>query len=191
MAIALPSARNMFGRLQNAISPSSKTRVDQIKGFHQSLDDFRWIAEDIATRPTRLAELILLALSVKSHHDASGKGARGVWFPGDVIDPRTGWSQEIPVVWRLLWPDYITRRLINYSNPAGTTTNSDLKLAGGLIHLEALIRTFDVRKRTIVSKGDNLNTTFWERRGSTTTNSPPVYILCLFGMHQRYHRYVP
>ena len=32
---------------------------------------------------------------------------------------------------------------------------------------------------------------FWERKGSTTTKSPPAYLLRLFGMHQCYHRYVP
>jgi hypothetical protein len=50
---------------------------------------------------------------------------------------------------------------------------------------------FDIWERTVLSKGDNLSTTFWERRGSTTINSPPVYLLRLFGMHQRFHQYVP
>ena len=101
MAIALPGARNMSGRLQNTISPSIKTRVVLSKGVHQAFDDFRWITEDIATSPTRLAELIPLAPSAEGHHDASGKGAGGVWFPDDAINPRTGWSHDIPVVWRL------------------------------------------------------------------------------------------
>ena len=191
MAIALPGARNMFGRLQNAISPKSKTRVDLSKGVHQALDDFRWIAKDLTSRPTRIAELIPLAPSAEGHHDASGKGAGGAWFPGDTLQPREGWQADIPVLWRLEWPDYITRLLVTSDNPTGTITNSDLELAGGLIHLEALAQTFDTRERTIVSKGDNLNTTFWERKGSTTTNSPPAYLLRLFGIHQRYHRYVP
>jgi hypothetical protein len=191
MAIALPGARNMFGRLQNAISPKSKTRVDLSKGVHQALDDFRWIAKDLTSRPTRIAELIPLAPSAEGHHDASGKGAGGAWFPGNTLQPREGWQADIPVLWRLEWPDYITRLLVSSDNPTGTITNSDLELAGGLIHLEALAQTFDTRERTIVSKGDNLNTTFWERKGSTTTNSPPAYLLRLFGIHQRFHRYVP
>ena len=191
MAIALPGARNMFGCLQNAILPLSKNRVYLSKGVHQALNDFRWIAEDIATRPTRLAKLILVALSDEGHHNASCKGSGGVWFPGDAIDSMKGWSQDIPIVWRLQWPDYITRSLITSSNLAGIITNSDLELAGALIHLEALVQTFDVHERTIVRKGDNLNTTFWERKGSNITNSPPAYLLSRFGMHQRYHRYVP
>ena len=95
MAIALPGACNMFVHLQNAILPLSKTWVDLRKGFHQA---FRWIAEDIATQPMRLAELIPIGPSTEGHHDASGKGAGCIWFPGDAIDPRTGWSQDIPMV---------------------------------------------------------------------------------------------
>jgi hypothetical protein len=94
-------------------------------------------------------------------------------------------------VWRFQWPQYIVDHLIIEKNPNGTLTNSDLELAGGLIHLDALAQAFDFREQTALSKGDNLNTTFWERKGSTTTNKPPAYLLRLFGMHQRYHRYVP
>ena len=47
-------------------------------------------------------------------------------------------------------------------NPNGTITNSDLELAGGLLHLEALTQAFDITKRTVLSEGDNLSATFWE-----------------------------
>jgi hypothetical protein len=194
MALALPGARNMFSRLQNALDKDSKTRVSLDKGVHQALEDFRWMADDIAARPTRIAELVPLSPSAEGHHDAAGStgaGAGGVWFPSDTLRPREGWKAEVPVVWRFQWPECITSRLITSENPKGTITNSDLELAGGLFQFESLVQTFDVRERTALSKGDNLNTTFWERKGSTTTNSPPAYILRLFGMHQRYHRYVP
>ena len=191
MSIALPGSRNMFGRLQDALSKGSKTRIDLSKGVHQALDDFRWLAKDLTSRPTRLAELIPLAPVAEGHHDASGSGAGGVWFPGDELQPRHGYKPDVPLLWRLKWPEFITRLLVTDENPDGTITNSDLELAGGLIHLEAIAQSFDVRERTVVSKGDNLNTTFWERKGSTTCNSPPAYLLRLFGMHQRYHRYLP
>ena len=75
----------MFGHLQNALSKGSKTRIDLTKGVHQALGDFRWIAKDLTSRPTRLAELIPLAPVADGHHDASGKGAGEVWFPGDEL----------------------------------------------------------------------------------------------------------
>ena len=46
MAIALPGARHMCGRLQNALSLQSKTRVCLKKGVHQALEDFRWLADN-------------------------------------------------------------------------------------------------------------------------------------------------
>ena len=81
MSIALPDSRNMFGRLQDALSKGSKTRIDLSKGVHQALDDFRWLAKDLTSRPTRLAELIPLAPVAEGHHDASGSGAGGGLVP--------------------------------------------------------------------------------------------------------------
>ena len=52
MSIALPGSRNIFGRLQNALSKGSKTRIDLNKGVHQALDDFRWIAKDLTSGTT-------------------------------------------------------------------------------------------------------------------------------------------
>ena len=52
MLIALPGSLNMFGRLQNAPSKGSKTQIDLTKGVHQALDNFRWIAKDLTSRPT-------------------------------------------------------------------------------------------------------------------------------------------
>ena len=191
MSIALPGSRNLFGQLQKALSDSNGGRVTLKRGVHQALDDFRWIANDLASRPTRIAELVPLTPVAEGHHDASGKGAGGIWFPGEGLVPRTGIDATKPVVWRLEWPADVTADIVSSDNPTGTITNSDLELAGGLLHLDAAVQSFDVRERTIVSKGDNLNTTFWERKGSATSNSAPAFLLRMFGIHQRYHRYVP
>ncbi len=43
----------------------------------------------------------------------------------------------------------------------------------------------------MLSKGDNFSTTFWERKGSTSTALAPAYLLRLLGIRQRMHRYVP
>lgn len=72
-----------------------------------------------------------------------------------------------------------------------TINNSDLELAGGFIQLEALAQTFHMRERTVLSQGDDLNATFREQQVSTTYNLPPSYLLCMFGIHQRCHRYIP
>ena len=66
-----------------------------------------------------------------------------------------------------------------------------MELAGGTLNLEALVQSFDVQERTVLRKTDNLNTLFWSRAGSATTDKVPTHLLCLFGIHQRFHRYIP
>ena len=96
-----------------------------------------------------------------------------------------------PLLWRFEWQDYIQKRLISDRNPTGTISISDLELAGGLIHLDVLCQRYDIRERTILSKTDNLAALFWQRKGSTTSDTVPPYLLRLFGMHQQLHHYVP
>ena len=160
------------------------------RDVHRALDDFRWLFNDITSRPTRLAELIPLASAAEGHHDASGAGAGGIWFPSPSLKPREGFRNG-PVVWRLRWPEYIVNQLVTSTNPNGSISNSDLELAGGLLHLEALAQCFDARERTALSKTDNLNALFWQRKASSSSDKVPPHLLRLFGIHQRYHRYVP
>ena len=190
MALALPGARHLFSHMQHALSNKLKTRVTLSRGVHDALADFRWILNDLKRRPTRIAELVPLLAAAEGHHDASGKGAGGVWFPAKHLVPREGYKSQ-PVLWRLKWPQHIIDQLVTMENPSGTVSNSDLELAGGLLHLEAIAQCFDVRERTVLSKTDNLNTLFWQRKGSSTTEKVPAHLLRLFGMHQRFHRYVP
>ena len=194
MALALPGARNMFSVMQHALSTCKKTRVALTKGVHQAIQDFTWMFKDIVSRPTRIAELVPLLASTMGYHDASGEGAGGVWFPHQSLSPRGSIADRLPhqpIVWRYRWPQDIINSLVTDTNPSGTITNLDLELAGGLLHLDALAQYYDVRERTILSKTDNLATLYWQRKGSATTTKPPAYLLRLFGIHQRFHRYVP
>jgi hypothetical protein len=127
----------------------------------------------------------------EGHHNASGTGAGGIWFPGPLFHARDGYDLSPPVVWRHRWPQHVISRLVTDSNPCGSITNSDLELAGGLLHLNALSNCFDIHARTVLSKGDNLSTTFRERKGSTSTSAAPAYLLRLFGIHQHIHHYIP
>ena len=190
MSLALPGARHLFSHMQHAMSSKLKGRVALNKGVHGALEDFRWMLKDIESRQTRIAELVPLLPSAEGHHDASGLGAGGVWFPSEHLVAREGFENK-PIVWRIKWPQYIIDRLVTSENPDGTISNSDLELAGGLLHLEALSQTFDIRERTVLSKTDNLNTLFWQRKGSATTEKVPAHLLRMFGIHQRFHRYVP
>lgn len=85
MSIALPGSRNIFSHMQSALSVKKGNRVTLDKGVHSALEDFRFILKDISKRPTRIAELVPLLASAMGHHDASGTGAGGVWFPSTHI----------------------------------------------------------------------------------------------------------
>ncbi len=173
MSLALPGSRNIFSTMQNALTSKTGGRLALDKGVHHTLEDFRWVQENISTRPTWIGEVVPLLPVAKGHHDTLGLGAGRIWFPGPHLAHRTGFASTQPHVWRHQWPDFISSRLVTADNPHGSITNSDLELAGGLLHLDALSQCFDIREWTVLSKGDNLSTTFWERRGSTSTNSPP------------------
>ena len=191
MALALPGARHLFSHMQLALVQKFGTRVSLKKGVHAAIDDFRLLLKDLQVRPTRIAELVPLNASAVGHHDASGIGAGGVWFPAQHLARRDQHKHGTPIVWRHQWPSYIRDELVTEANPNGKITNSDLELAGGILHLQALVQMYDVRERTVLSKTDNLAALFWQRKGSATTEKCPAHLLRLFGFHQRYHRYVP
>ena len=88
---------------------------------------------------------------------------------------------EIPVA---------SQRLHTDSNPKGTITNSNLELAGGLVHLYAICEAFNICEQMLLSKTDNLATLFWQQKGSATTDMCPNCILDIFGVHQHLHRYI-
>ena len=54
--------------------------------------------------------------------------------------------------------------------------------------MEALAQTFDICERTVLSKTDNLNSLFWQRKASATTDKAPAHLLRLFGFHYRTRR---
>ena len=127
---------NIFSTMQHTLTNKAKGRIALKKEVHNALDDFRWMHNNIATRPTRIAEIIPLLPAAEGHHDASGIGAGGVWFLGDNITPRKGYVRGNPILWQYKWPQYIVDRLITDQNPNGTISNSDLELAGGLFQLQ-------------------------------------------------------
>ena len=205
MSLALPGTRGLFSALQAALRTSDGHRLRLDKGFHDALNDFRWIHQDLDGRPTRLQELVPVAPTLTGAHDASGKGAGGVWFPAGAAIPRRARVKSLradgsirrhrltaahPIVWRCPVPREAQDRLVSFTNKSGDITNSDLELAGSFFHQEAAVQCYDVRERTTKDATDNLATMFWTRKGSTTTIGPPAQLLRMATIHQRHHRYL-
>jgi hypothetical protein len=206
MSIALPGARGLFSHLQAALHTRTDGRLRLSKGFHAALDDFRWLHQDIANRPTRLQELVPTTPTITGTHDASGTGAGGVWFPSTTAVPRpvrvsyinrhgrlqrTRLTKQHPILWRHHFDSSIQNKLITRENPGGSFGISELELAGSAIHADVGAQCFDLRERTAKSSTDNLATMYWTRKGSTTTTTATAPLLRLQAIHQRFHRYVP
>ena len=211
MALALPGARGLFGAMQHALSNAkSNNRITLTKDTHAALQDFRTLARDVTSRPTRIAELVPLVPSVTGAHDASGKGAGGVIFAQPHIAARNESCQHLtsptttanatpashqcehhPVVYRMPFPDTVRPNIVSSANPNGKINNSELELLGSYLHHAAVAANFDVRERTVSSASDNTPTVAWQRKGSVTSVSLPTHILRLQALHQRQHRYVP
>ena len=79
MSLALPGSHNIFSTMQNVLASKTGGRLAlDKKGVHHALEDFQWMQENISTRPTWIAEVVLLPPVAKGHHDTSGLGAGGI-----------------------------------------------------------------------------------------------------------------
>ena len=60
MSIALPGSVGLFSLLQEAFSHEGPMRPQLIlsKSLHSFLDNFLWLANNVAARPTRIVDLI-------------------------------------------------------------------------------------------------------------------------------------
>jgi hypothetical protein len=65
-----------------------------------------------------------------SYCDASKLGAGGVWLSGAL--------HLSPIVWHVEWSPDIHANVVSFKNPSGAITNSDLEMAGMLLHFLVL-----------------------------------------------------
>lgn len=191
MSIGVPGAKGLFSTLQtafatadNPLSHDGNRRLKLSPHIHAFLEDFRTLAEELQTRPTRIAELIPRTPTAIGSTDAAGKGFGGAAF----ISTTDGVQ---PVVWRAPVPKSIQRKLVSFTNPKGTVTNSDLELAASVLHHDVLVEVADLREHTVHTFHDNTPTKYWQRKGSATTLGPAASLLRIQSFHQRYYRYVP
>ena len=95
-------------------------------------------------------ELFPLHPTVDGYHDASGYMCGGVVLPGPTATQRTFTPQPSaarpstnptgahPIVWRMPFPKDIVDSLVSWKNPQETVNNSELELAGGVVHSDCV-----------------------------------------------------
>jgi hypothetical protein len=179
MVLAIPGGRGLFNALQYTLVRSEKHRVRITQDVRDALDDFELLGRSIASRPTRLAEIVPVTPSCVGAHDASGLGAGGVWF-----------TPTRNLLWRQPFPPEVASKLVSFANPTGVLTNLDFEQAGGVWHHMALAHQLDIREQTVHSLCDNTPAVSRFKKGSTTTRGAPAYLNRLLALHQRTHRYL-
>jgi hypothetical protein len=84
MLIGIPGGKGLFSVLQAAL----RHQTDNVRlspAVHAFLNDFRWLAQDLTSRPTRLNEFLPQDPNAVGAVDAAGTGMGGVWY----VDPGT------------------------------------------------------------------------------------------------------
>jgi len=195
MSIAVPGSRGCFSFLQHALRPGAK-RIIITPEIRDQLLDFLHLAQDIASRPTHLAEVVPTPPTYYGSVDAAKQGMGGVWFPPgpplpNAIHPPLSQRLQAPCLWRFPFPTSITSQLVSTENPTGAITNSDLELAGSVAHDDILASAVNVTHLTTCGLNDNTPTVAWRQKGSTTTTGPAAYLLQMSALNQRHHRYKP
>jgi hypothetical protein len=183
--MALPGGRGLFSQLQSVLTydsnPQPADRLRLTTAVHDQLDDFRWLASTITSRPTRWGELVDSSPVYRGAVDASGLGMGGVWLHTEDAAP--------PLLWRVQFPNAIVSRLVSADRPDGDLTNSDLEQMGTICHQDILVHCYDVRELTICSLTDNTAALSRETHGSTSVDAPSAYLCRLSALHQRAYRY--
>lgn len=184
-ALILPSAKSLFTPLNQALRGSPGfIMLPKVSEVRAALLDFTVLIADLARRPTHVDELVAHQQDYVGYCDASAFGAGGVWFSGDKALP--------PTVWRVVFPQDITQAVVSYDNPQGILTNSDLEMAGVLLHQLVLERLVNIRHAQSVIHCDNTPSVAWVTRMASQATSPVAHrLLRGMAMRQRTTQSIP
>ena len=83
MSVAILGCTGLFSILQEAVRHEDKSRncICLSTTLHEFLDDFRWLAQDLVLRPTRIAELVPdQEPATNGQCDAAAAGMDSVYF---------------------------------------------------------------------------------------------------------------
>ncbi len=138
---------------------AKEPRVVHLHSNHNlrnAVKDCRTFLRETIASPTRCKNLVAGWPDYVGITDASGHGLGGV-----IVGERKGVP---PTVFRLQWPEDITRNIISDDNPTGTLTNSDLEMAGLLMLWLVMEDVCDITDAHVALFSDNSPTVHWVQR---------------------------
>lgn len=165
-AIILPGAKGMFSPINKALRGEPKfISLGKSTEVRAAMLDLRTLVRDLATRPTHVRELLPGDDHYVGNCDACATGAGGVWYSGTIGVP--------PLVWRLNFPTSVSSQVVSEANPKGHLTNSDLELAGVLLHYSVLEEVLDnqMRHSRVGIFCDNTPAVYWTARMADKSQS--------------------
>ncbi|KAL7458421.1 hypothetical protein ACHAWC_009998 [Mediolabrus comicus] len=124
--IAIPAGKGLLSPCNGVLRLEPQfvylQRHQQLKSTIQSI---RTLLRESATNPTKCKQLVRGHPHYVGVKDSSGHGV------GGAVVGETGACK--PTVFRVEWPQVIRDRLVSWTNPKGSITNSDLEMAGLLL----------------------------------------------------------
>ena len=160
--IGMPAGRGLLGPIDAALRNDRKwLPIKSNETLRSALSDFGILLHIVTARPTHCRELVTNNTpGFIGFCDASAHGAGGVWFAGE--------QPLHPTVWRVPWPPIIQTRLVTFHNPDGTISNSDLEMAGMLLHYLVLEQLAPLRHIHVAAWCDNTPTVSWTNKLSAS-----------------------
>ncbi len=163
---ALYGALHMFSLLQHAYTSAKGPRLRLTPLIKATLRNWLHLAATATHRPVPIHTLVPRLPDIVAATDASGIGMGGFWA-----------TENANYLWRAPFPPAITQALITAQNMTGTVTNSDLELAALVTGSVMAARADPCPHLNVLLASDNTPTVSWATKGSTTTTSPPAYLL--------------
>jgi hypothetical protein len=167
LVIGLPGSDGQFSLLQawRSSRPRPNRRIDEA-----TQAQFQHLIELVEeAEPSRIEELVPGDPIHLGACDAAKQGMGGVWFT----------DKEAPLVWREPFPWNVQADVVSFDNPKGTVTNSDLELAGTIVHQAVLGSQVAVKGETAHTLCDNTPAVTWRKKGSTTSTHRNALLLRL------------
>jgi hypothetical protein len=176
----IPGSEGQFSLLQEALVTRNEGRIKIDATVREQLRTFQDLLAD--DRPAHIKELIPGDPARIGACDAAKTGMGGVWFT----------HEGKALLWGQPFADDIQKRLVSYKsykNPRGDITNSDLELAGTVIHQHVLGQHASVTGETAYTLCNNMPAVSWQAKaGSTTTGKSAAYLLRLGAFVQKEQR---
>jgi len=181
---AIYGATHLFSILQHAQTATTRKRVTISPIIRLVLNDWLTLLNDIHQRPAPLYTLVPTPPTCVATTDASQLGMGGAWTPIQSNPPAN-------YLWRIPFPNTISQALVSCDNPMGHLSINDMELAA-LITGATLASTISpppTPYQTILLGTDNTAACSWINKGSTTSITPPAFLLHQLARLRRAHNF--